>query len=924
MLSTISLQTSRFGALTITHVTMAANPHIAGAWNAAPLTKFRAPRVRRDAIARPALLERLAAAVAEQPLILISAPGGFGKTSLLAQLAAQMSADAPLVWIAIDEDDNDRRRFFATLLRAVEPLKLAWDPPPATLLINAGGSDSQSRAALAGFVNALCTGSMRRLVIVLDDLHRIGAAETFDLLESLIERLPDHVALVLASRVEPPLPLARWRAHGELTEFIPWDLQFTEAETAALAAARLGTASDPENVRSVWRRMHGWAAGLTIALQSPRPGTMNALPLANEAADRHLFAYLAQEILSELPAEMREFMLECSVLSELSPAACEAVSGSADSHRLLDALYRRNLFVTATDDSVPVLRFHDLFRDFLENELEHRHPERVRELHARAGRAEASLARAIAHFMRAEHWDAAMRAIAENGEAMLAEGDHAALERWLDQLPEEVRRTDPKLSYLRGLCAWLRWDWRRARQELEPAVEGLDDGEHAELRVRAMFLLADAFNSSGDRERSWALLEHMASLPLDRLSRAQLALQRAWCLVPAGDPQGVGENFGEFIRHAEQDPAVICPRTADRIHLLCIGLPRVADCFQRYFALSESLYAPDAPWRLAALAIGAWGHFWHGRRQPILPILQRGEALHQKFGGMKLVSERLVQFRTLFYAASGQFEAATSLSKTLIDALQAPQAASHRAVWLRGYQHALARMYWMAGDYDNFRALAPALLAPRLPTEWPFIEAAVELVRGQMAILREDWRTAEAALGQAVRMHQRFRMPMTYADPRVSLAWMHSLRGDADQSWRCFAPVLQEVLEQQALGLILLEPSFVVDTLLKTTPVDTRRTPAFEALMARLAQWRDTGEVEAGSKATGPLAALSEREREVLAQVAAGASNKHIARDLALSLHTVKRHIANILDKLDCASRGQAADRFRRAQGAVGERATSD
>jgi LuxR family maltose regulon positive regulatory protein len=893
---------------------MAANPEVAAAWNAAPLTKFRPPRVRRDAIARPRLLARLAASVAEQPLTLICAPGGFGKTSLLAQLAAAAAADAALVWIALDEDDNECHRFFVTMVRAIEPLQLAWETPPATLTVNAAGSLSQCRAGLAALVNALCTASAHRVVVVLDDLHRITSPQIYELLEALVERLPDHVALVLASRVEPPLPLARWRAHGELAELAPWDLQFTEHEAEQLAAARLGAPLDPDGVRNVWRRMHGWAAGLTIALQAPRAGALRAAPTPSEAADRHLFAYLAQEILAELPDDMRDFLLACSLLSELSPPACAFVSGADNAAQLLEALYRRNLFVTATDDATPVLRFHDLFREFLESELERRWPERLQELHARAGRVERSLPRAIAHFMRAEQWSEAMRALAENGEAMLADGEHALLERWLDQLPDAVRRTDPKLSYLRGVCAWLRWDWRRAREELEPAVAGL--GEAPALRVRALFLLADAFNSSGDRERSWAMLEDLARLPLEPLARAQLALQRAWCLMPAGDPQGVGRRFQEFIAHAEQDPALICPRTADRIHLLCIGLPGVAQAFQRYYSLCENLTDQmNAPWRLAALAVGAWGSFWSGRREPLPAILQQGEALHQKFGGIRLVSERLLQFRTLFYAASGQFDAATTLSKRLIDALQTPEAAAHRATWLRSYQHALARMYWMARDYDSYRALAPTLLAPRLPTEWPYMDTAIELMRGQLAILREDWSTAQAALGQAVRTHAQHRLPMTHGDPRISLAWMHLLLKDETQSWRTFEPVLKEVLEDQAIGLLLLEPAFIVDDLLKLTPAEIRRSDAYAGLAARMALWRPDPSAPASQTALkGPLASLSEREREVLAQVAAGASNKHIARDLALSLHTVKRHIANILDKLDCGSRGQAADAYRRAQ----------
>jgi LuxR family maltose regulon positive regulatory protein len=217
----------------------------------------------------------------------------------------------------------------------------------------------------------------------------------------------------------------------------------------------------------------------------------------------------------------------------------------------------------------------------------------------------------------------------------------------------------------------------------------------------------------------------------------------------------------------------------------------------------------------------------------------------------------------------------------------------------------------MAGDHENFRGLASTLLAPRLATEWPFMETAVELVRGQLAILRQDWRTAEAALEDSVRTHQRFRMPMTYGDPRISLAYMHLLREDRRACWLAFEPCLREVIEQQAIGLLLLEPAAVTTALLAAVPGDERGTPGFDTLAPKLALWRDASPEPA--PAIGPLAVLSEREHEVLARAAAGASNKHIARDLSLSLHTVKRHIANILDKLDCTSRGQAAEVYRRA-----------
>jgi LuxR family maltose regulon positive regulatory protein len=332
--------------------------------------------------------------------------------------------------------------------------------------------------------------------------------------------------------------------------------------------------------------------------------------------------------------------------------------------------------------------------------------------------------------------------------------------------------------------------------------------------------------------------------------------------------------------------------------------------------LSELVRGPSAaPWQLAALPVGAWAQMWRGRREPVQRILERGEALHHQFGTMRLVSERLTQFRSLYLAASGQFDAAESIMKTLIHALLLPEAARHRAVWLRAYQHGLARFYWMSGRYEQFRELAPTLLAPRVATEWEFLDSAIELVRGQLACLREDWRVAQSALEESIRIHARFRMPMTFGDPRFNLAYVHLKQRDRTAYWAQFEPMLREVLDQEAVGLLLLEPRAFVSEMLEAVPSEVRRTAQFETLLARLAVWNP--EANTPSENTGPLAVLSEREQEVLARVAAGASNKHIARDLALSLHTVKRHIANILDKLDCASRGQAADLYRRVRPAA-------
>jgi LuxR family maltose regulon positive regulatory protein len=216
------------------------------------------------------------------------------------------------------------------------------------------------------------------------------------------------------------------------------------------------------------------------------------------------------------------------------------------------------------------------------------------------------------------------------------------------------------------------------------------------------------------------------------------------------------------------------------------------------------------------------------------------------------------------------------------------------------------------GNAEGFREVLPHLTAAAMPGEWPFVATASATVRGLNAMFDRDWSEAETALREACQTHARCRMPMIYADPRINLAYVLLMKGRKADAWATFAPVYDEVIRERAIGLLLLESHLVVNALLDIVPAVLVKTAAHSSLLEEWRSWSATDVAAAVVEKRGPLTELSAREYEVLAEVAAGASNKIIARKLSLSLHTVKRHIANILDKLDCDSRGQAADRFRR------------
>jgi len=252
-----------------------------------------------------------------------------------------------------------------------------------------------------------------------------------------------------------------------------------------------------------------------------------------------------------------------------------------------------------------------------------------------------------------------------------------------------------------------------------------------------------------------------------------------------------------------------------------------------------------------------------------------------------------------------------TIAERHIEGLNSPEVERHRATWQRAYRHAFARMHWIAGNQADFEAQLPFLLAPTTAVEWPFVDTAADVVRGQAAIFRKDWRSAEEALVRAVAGYARHRMGTVFADPRVSLAFARLARGDRAGAWSAFAPVYEEVLGDGAYGLLILDARENVVTLLNELPELTSDARVAEVIDV-LDMWAPSASADSTRAAAGPLASLTDRELEVLAQVATGAGNKHIARRLALSLHTVKRHLANILDKLDCDSRGQAADLYRR------------
>lgn len=395
------------------------------------VTKIQPPRLRASRVDRPGFDAALAAALFHHRVVLLQAPAGFGKTTALAAQLAGLAPDTALAWVSLDEDD-DRQRLFACLAAALEPFDLPWRTAPEALVALLGQDDPAApRRATTELLNALAAADTPRGLIVLDDLHRVVSTQVHALLETLIERLPAQWTLVLASRTVPPLPLARWRAAGELAEFTQEELRFTSAEAAALLAA---DGAAPERAAELIERTQGWPAGLRLCLAAlrARPGGAGR---SAAVVDRHLFDYLASEVLDDMPVPLHDFLVRCSVLPELTAARAAAVSGDALASAHLDEIERRGLFVTALDAQERTLVLHDLFRDALQERLRQRFAAELPRLLQSAAAGESDPLRRVGYLMRADTWGAAEQALADAAPELFLGGGASEVLRLVEQFP---------------------------------------------------------------------------------------------------------------------------------------------------------------------------------------------------------------------------------------------------------------------------------------------------------------------------------------------------------------------------------------------------------------------------------------------------------------------------------------------------------
>ena len=491
-------------------------------------TKLHVPRGRRGLVARPRLSERLSRG-AESTLTLVSAPAGFGKTTLLTEWLAGAPAEGrSAAWLSLDRRDNDPALFWSYLVAALQAAS-AGVGAGALLLLQS--SQTPIEAVLATLLNDL-SASSDDVVLVLDDYHVIDARDVQDGMAFLLEHLPPQMHLVIASRADPTLPLSRLRGRGELVEIRAADLRFTPDEAAAYLNEVMGLVLTAQDVAALEGRTEGWIAALQLAALSMQGRADIAGFIAGFAGDdRYIIDYLVEEVLQRQPDSVRSFLLKTSILRRLSGPLCDAVTGQDGGKPMLEALDRGNLFLIQLDDRRQWYRYQHLFGDVLRAHLLDEQPDLVHELHLRASNwyeRNGERSEAIRHTLAAEDFERAADLVELAIPAMRRSRQEATVRGWLEALPGEVVQVRPVLIVGYAGALLLGGELEGVEARLEDAERWLDTttGNHVgpEASSAGMVVVDD---------------EEFRALP------GTIALYRAALALAGGDVPGT-------VRHAQR------------------------------------------------------------------------------------------------------------------------------------------------------------------------------------------------------------------------------------------------------------------------------------------------------------------------------------------------------------------------------------
>jgi LuxR family transcriptional regulator, maltose regulon positive regulatory protein len=882
-------------------------------------TKFHIPATRARLVPRPRLRERLAEALArDHSLILISAPAGFGKTTLLSDWLRHLAL--PAAWLSLDAADNDVARFLTYVSAAL--LNLQPDAETLAAILPAA-SRPDTESWLTALINDL-SSSAQTGVLVLDDYHVIDNVAVHEALAFLVDHLPAQLHVVIASRTDPPLSLARLRARDQLIELRAADLSFTPIESAVFLNEIMRLNLTQADIAALAERTEGWIAGLQMAALSlqgrvDRSGFVQAFT----GSHRFVLDYLIEEVLERQPIDLQNFLLQTSILDQLTAALCDALTGRTDSQVVLQQLEQANLFIVPLDDERRWYRYHHLFADLLRSRLLQAQPDLIPMLQQRAGEWYARhglLAEAMQAAVAAGDVDGVARLAEENVIALMDHGELSKLADWMNAVPPEVRRARPWLCVAHAWAAM----YTGQMAAIEPCLQEAERVLH---------------EHGADQDAR--LVGHIATI------RSNVAL------LTGADDQAV--ELACDALQALTDKDYLARGCALRV--LGLTYRTDGDLDTALILLREasdmSRLAGDSHLAITVLHDLGLTEFLRGELQPALTTCQEGLRLvedHRQRGGGQLPATGYL------YSLMGRVLCEQNDLETAANYAHASVALSRHwelAEVLADCYVDLSVILRTRGELDAaLEAIRAARLTAQRLSEWyvfmiePY-EAHIHLARGDLAavaawaarqqnvtdfgrnvytahngltlarVLMAQRRYGEAlpVLEQVLRSSEIVQVNDHVLEALILEALVFQGQHRIDQA----VSVLQRALvlgEPRGHVRVFVDEGAPLGDLLRRAAARGIAIEYVDRLLLALQADQDRRERHLHPTAANvqPLSEpLTDRELEVLRLVAIGQSNEEIAATLIISSETVKKHLKNIYGKLEVHSRLGAVNRAREA-----------
>ncbi len=893
-------------------------------------TKLTMPRSYvRKVVPRLHLQNKLDGGIAV-PLTLVSAPAGSGKTTLICEWARQ--SDVPLAWITFEHADNDGQRFWSYIGAALEKLHGPVSEHVRDFLQSSATAPIED--GLSALINTLMALPVD-VLLVLDDFQMITAQEIHHSLTFLLEHMPPKLHLLIATRVDPPLPLSQMRVRGQLIELRASDLRFSFEETAAFL--QHATPLMSAHIAALSKRAEGWIGGLQLAaltLQGQHDGAEIAQLIETfTGTNRHVLHYLTEEVLAPLPAEVQTFLVATSILPRMNAALCDIVTGQGNGELMLERLELSNLFITALDEPGRWYCYHPLFADFLRHRLRHTHSNRVVELHARASawyEQQHMIDDAVEHALAAADYERAAYLIEHCIPSLPYKGYAVQVQSWLVKLQDQVALADhPSLSLLYASMFLLKGHDRAYEQTISIAEQAWREAQNGEMLSTVLALRAHAALFYGDGEQAICYAEQALALAQDSTSlsgsahvylagghllcgdllQAHAALLQArrsyrvdnqaqalpgWALY-MGDLhlcQGRVDEAIAYYQQGTQENSV--PISWDRaraffrlgeIYCERNKLERADELLQQGMRLVEDA---SCDWlRSEGYMLSSRLAWIRGERAATMAWLEWAEDEALCLDKRRVYLARIITRRVWYLLASGNVSAAQFCLEHYMSLPMEQMFLFEREAW----SLTRARLFIAQGQAEEAIAILGHVLQSARVQGRIHSEIALLVVQVQAYAMIGDTRNSRQALECALARAEPGRYCHVFVNEGEAMASQLASFYHRQQK-RCASDVSLRTLTYVREMLNLLGQE------IEEQPVSNAAKRTRQVVV-------EQGRVAAR---TGlfPGSHLSEREQEVLNLIAAGQSNQEIARTLVVAESTIKTHLNNIYTKLNVSSRLQA------------------